>query len=174
MNDDHVWRPLGSLLVAQGLVSEQELEDALAEQAVSGGRLGEVLIELGYATRASIMDALAQQASLLIDIEKGFGSGLREQIGRRSQRATLPPVDEPAEAGPELDDPDPSVDELPSDDLPETLREQAARVAAPPASARALRSAEPVSDSEFLAVVSRAHRYLEDRRASLPELPRVR
>jgi hypothetical protein len=172
MTGGEVWRPLGSLLVAQGIVSEREIEDALAEQAAAGGRLGEILIELGYATRASIMDALAQQASLLLDVERGFGSGLRQQIDRRNQeRSPAPPVEAAAEADPEADDG--AADEPPQRELAEALREQVVVTTAPFAPAVTSPVASDPGDSEFLAIASRAQRYLEDRRASLPELPAV-
>ena len=38
---------LGELLVSRGLVSEQELADALAMQALIGGLLGQLLIRIG-------------------------------------------------------------------------------------------------------------------------------
>ena len=38
---------LGELLVARGLVSERELADALAMQALTGGLLGQLLIRIG-------------------------------------------------------------------------------------------------------------------------------
>ncbi len=37
------WRRLGEVLVGRGLITEQELERALAEQASTGERLGEIL-----------------------------------------------------------------------------------------------------------------------------------
>jgi hypothetical protein len=63
----HLWRPLGSLLVAQGVVTTAEIEHAMAEQRQSGARLGEILIARGYTSRAAIIDALAQQAELLFE-----------------------------------------------------------------------------------------------------------
>ena len=40
------WRPLGRVLVEQGLLSEDELERALEEQALTGRRLGETLVDV--------------------------------------------------------------------------------------------------------------------------------
>jgi hypothetical protein len=65
----NLWLPLGSLLVAQSVVSAEEIEQALAEQRRSGGRLGEILIARGYTSRAAIIDALAQQAELLFELD---------------------------------------------------------------------------------------------------------
>ncbi|MCS7007599.1 MAG: hypothetical protein NZL88_08620, partial [Gaiellaceae bacterium] len=56
---------LGTLLVRAGLVDEEELEQALAEQrASSGKRLGEVLVERGTLTRAQVARAVAEQYEL--------------------------------------------------------------------------------------------------------------
>jgi hypothetical protein len=65
----HLSRPLGSLLVAQGVVSAEALEEALAEQKLSGARVGEILIARCYTSRAAIIDALAQQAELLFELD---------------------------------------------------------------------------------------------------------
>ena len=65
----HLWRPLGSLLVAQGVVSAEQIDEAVAEQRQSGARLGEILIARGYTSRDAIIDALAQQAELLFELD---------------------------------------------------------------------------------------------------------
>ncbi len=54
---------LGRMLVEQGHVSEEQLEQALALQSVSPTpvRLGDVLIELGFVTRQQVKLALAAQ-----------------------------------------------------------------------------------------------------------------
>jgi hypothetical protein len=66
---NHLWRPLGSLLVAQGVVSAEQIDEAMNEQRQSGARLGEILIARGYTSRAAIIDALAQQAELLFELD---------------------------------------------------------------------------------------------------------
>src|SRR5947209_4011260 len=55
------WRPLGELFVENGLLSEEQLEQALAEQAAMGGRLGDKLVELRYVTRHALARLLAEQ-----------------------------------------------------------------------------------------------------------------
>jgi hypothetical protein len=79
------WRPLGRLLVDKGLLSDEELERALEEQEFTGKRLGEILIERGYLTTPTLSNALAEQYGVDLDFERGFGSGLRDEIERRHQ-----------------------------------------------------------------------------------------
>lgn len=79
------WRPLGRLLVDKGLLSDEELECALEEQEFTGKRLGEILTERGYLTTPTLSQALAEQYGVDLDFERGFGSGLREEIERRHQ-----------------------------------------------------------------------------------------
>ena len=55
------WRPLGRLLVAKGLLSEDQLEQALEEQALTGRRLGEILVEFGCVSQSVLSLALAEQ-----------------------------------------------------------------------------------------------------------------
>ena len=79
-------RPLlGQLLVEGGVISGDQLEQALAEQQTSGRLLGEVIVAQGFASRHDIARALAEQAGLDLDQELGFGSGLLEQIQQRRE-----------------------------------------------------------------------------------------
>jgi len=55
------WRELGELLIAEGLLTEEELELALAEQASSGRLLGEILVANGYVSAFSLARLLSQQ-----------------------------------------------------------------------------------------------------------------
>jgi hypothetical protein len=80
------WRPLGRLLVEQGLISEDELERALAEQASTGHPLGETLVELGFVSGPALSRALAAQYGLELITEAGFGTGLWLEIERRHPR----------------------------------------------------------------------------------------
>jgi type IV pilus assembly protein PilB len=52
---------LGALLVASGLVSQEQLNAALARQRDGGGRLGEVLVADGLVSEHDIVSALAGQ-----------------------------------------------------------------------------------------------------------------
>jgi hypothetical protein len=55
------WRPLGALLVEQGLLTGAELELALAEQRRTGRVLGEILVGRGYVSGLALARALADQ-----------------------------------------------------------------------------------------------------------------
>jgi hypothetical protein len=81
------WKPLGELFVGRGLITEAELETALAEQAATGKRLGEILVERGLVSGPDLTDALMDQLGVEISKEEGFGSGLWAEIKRRHRRA---------------------------------------------------------------------------------------
>ena len=55
------WRQLGELLVAEELLTEDELEQALAEQAGSGRLLGQILVNNGYLSAFSLARVLSEQ-----------------------------------------------------------------------------------------------------------------
>lgn len=80
------WRPLGVLLVEQGVISEAELETALADQAANEKPLGEILIAHGFSSRPAIQDALAEQAGVMFEPERGFGTGLRGLLARKHRQ----------------------------------------------------------------------------------------
>lgn len=52
---------LGEELVRAGLVSDEQVEEALRRQATMGMRLGEVLVELGFVTEEDIFPFVAQR-----------------------------------------------------------------------------------------------------------------
>jgi hypothetical protein len=79
------WRPLGRLLVEQGLLTDDELEHALAEQQTTGKRLGETIVALGFVSGPELAAALASQYGIELTVEKGFGTGLRSEIQRRHE-----------------------------------------------------------------------------------------
>ena len=79
-------RLLGLLLIEMGLISEEQLVQALEAQHRTGELLGEVLIGLGFVTRLAIQDALAKQRGVLLEPDPGFGGGLRDELIRRESR----------------------------------------------------------------------------------------
>ncbi|MEO5575614.1 MAG: hypothetical protein ABIR67_00585 [Gaiellaceae bacterium] len=79
------WRPLGRLLVEQGLLTDTELEQALALQQVTGERLGETIVKCGFVSGLQLASALAAQYGIELTTEKGFGTGLRSEIQRRHE-----------------------------------------------------------------------------------------
>jgi hypothetical protein len=80
---ENVWRPLGELLVDKGLVTNEELELALAEQSESGRLLGAILVERGFVSGPALAVALAEQYGVELEAERGFGTGLWAEIDRR-------------------------------------------------------------------------------------------
>jgi len=62
--------PLGTLLVDRGLCSAEAVEQALNQQVRGGGSLGEVLLDAGVVTEDDLLAALADQAGLdVIDLD---------------------------------------------------------------------------------------------------------
>jgi hypothetical protein len=55
------WRPLGALLVEEGLLTGDELEQALAEQQRTGRLLGQIVVEAGCLTPFALTRALTRQ-----------------------------------------------------------------------------------------------------------------
>lgn len=80
---DSIWRPLGELLVEKKLLTEEELEFALTEQAETGRLLGAILVERGYVSGPALAVALAEQYGVELHTERGFGTGLWAEIDRR-------------------------------------------------------------------------------------------
>ena len=109
------WRPLGRLLVEQGLLRADELELALAKQQETGLRLGETIVQCGFVSGPQLANALAAQYGIELTTEKGFGTGLRSEIQRRHEsdrrgivRLAPPPAEEqPATEDTEAVEPDP-------------------------------------------------------------------
>ncbi|HEU0247182.1 MAG TPA: ATPase, T2SS/T4P/T4SS family [Gaiellaceae bacterium] len=81
--------PLGALLVREGLVSEDELDAALAQQRLSTSwRLGEILVNRGVVTPAGIARVIAEQYELpFVDLANAYvdpavASRLRREVAR--------------------------------------------------------------------------------------------
>lgn len=55
---------LGDLLIEHNLISQAQLEQALAEQKSSGQKLGRVLIDDGYVTEDQILETLSKQLKI--------------------------------------------------------------------------------------------------------------
>lgn len=62
---------LGEMLVAGGLIKEEQLKRALEEQRKRGGKVGELLVELGFISEHNIATFLGKQLQIpYIEIEK--------------------------------------------------------------------------------------------------------
>jgi DNA repair exonuclease SbcCD ATPase subunit len=93
------WRPLGALLVEKGLLTSEELEDALAAQQTTGKRLGQILVDRGHVSGPALTNALAEQYGIELKTEEGFGTGLRAEIERRHSTRRPPVAPEEAAVG---------------------------------------------------------------------------
>jgi type IV pilus assembly protein PilB len=83
--------PLGALLIEEGLLTEAQLDAALAEQASGGKPLGRLLIEQGTISEAELVRTLARQVGLeFVDlservIDASVASLVSESLARRYQ-----------------------------------------------------------------------------------------
>ncbi len=86
---------LGDLLVEKGLISDEQLQQALSEQKKLGRKLGGTLVELGMIDETSLLNLLASQLNIpLIDINNYNYSNeaakmLPESIARRYRALVL-------------------------------------------------------------------------------------
>jgi hypothetical protein len=65
------WRQLGELLAAEGLLTEDELEQALAEQARTGRLLGQILVANSYLSAFSLARVLSEQHGVELSPKEG-------------------------------------------------------------------------------------------------------
>ncbi len=56
-----ITKRLGEILLERGLITQRQLEQALAQQKTAGGLLGHVLVTLGFVTEEEIALALTTQ-----------------------------------------------------------------------------------------------------------------
>jgi general secretion pathway protein E/type IV pilus assembly protein PilB len=60
---------IGSILLERGLISDEQLSEAIAEQKRSGERLDMVLVRLGFVNSGEVLEAIGQQFSMpIIDL----------------------------------------------------------------------------------------------------------
>jgi hypothetical protein len=89
---------LGELLVAQGVLSDTELEAALAEQRRTGEPLGEILLERGVLSRPLLSDFLRHQQTWKplgqLLLERGLLTSGQLTEALRQQRLTGRPLGE--------------------------------------------------------------------------------
>lgn len=53
-------RPLGQILIAEGILSEDQLRIALLEQMKSNQPIGKLLVSLGFVSEATLREALSE------------------------------------------------------------------------------------------------------------------
>ena len=73
---------LGDLMVAENIITEPQLMDALKAQKSSGKKLGGALIDLGYLTEVELLTFLAQQLNVeFVDIsQRKIGPKIAQQL----------------------------------------------------------------------------------------------
>ena len=74
-------RQLGKLLVEQGVLTDAQLQLALAEQEASGAPLGEILVRLGFTVGPTVGNALAEQHGGPLRTEYGLALGPAQGVG---------------------------------------------------------------------------------------------
>src|SRR3954447_3598303 len=75
---------IGRILIAAGLLSEEQLAQALEEQEQTGRRLGEIIVQRGFISGPELANALAEQHGGVLKTEYGFASGLGGVVARRA------------------------------------------------------------------------------------------
>jgi type IV pilus assembly protein PilB len=85
----HSGTPLGELLVNRGLVTEEQLKEALVSQTGSGKRLGVILVELDLLSERALVEVLAEQLHLEVvdlrnaEIDQSLVDKIPEEDARR-------------------------------------------------------------------------------------------
>jgi type IV pilus assembly protein PilB len=85
----HPWPALGALLLRDGSLTVEQLEQALVDKKASDKRLGEILVDRGYVTPTQVSRVLAEQHELpFVDlvrepIDLGAAGLLSESLARR-------------------------------------------------------------------------------------------
>jgi len=74
------WRPLGTLLVDKGFITDVQLKQALALQRDEGGFLGEILVDNGWLAASDLVLALAAQLGLDFDVKRSASLPGRVEI----------------------------------------------------------------------------------------------
>lgn len=96
---------LGDLLITQGLLTTEQLKQALDEQKISGRKLGRVFVDSGYVTEEQISKALARQLqAVFVDLKVSppkpeFVKLLPESQARRFRALVLDDVNSRVRVG---------------------------------------------------------------------------
>jgi hypothetical protein len=82
---------LGDIIVERGIVTVEQLEEALKVQRDTGGKLGEVLVELGFITRVALAGVISEQWDALRVTASGQKKA--ETSARRAARTDVSVVE---------------------------------------------------------------------------------
>ena len=88
---------LGEILVGDGLITQADLDRALAEQRQSGKLLGRVLLDLGLVAQSDLLTALAKQQGIIVTPE---APNAVERARREREAPTVHPVTDEATSPP--------------------------------------------------------------------------
>jgi len=74
---------LGEILIREGLITEDQLNQAIEAQKDQKGRLGEILIKLGLVNEEDIASAIGKQLNIPYssDIKKDAYTSCRSRLG---------------------------------------------------------------------------------------------
>lgn len=93
-------RGLGSILIARGLLTADQLRAAFEQQSISGQRLGEIVVEEGWVAPLDLALALSEQHNLpFIDVldaevEQEVAAALPEHLAHRYRALPIRQLDE--------------------------------------------------------------------------------
>src|SRR5919204_5040581 len=87
-------QPLGVLLVGNGLLTQEQLSAALAEQQQTGRPLGEIVVARGWVSGPLVAQALATQRGGLTKTEYGYATGFpsADEAATPADPVAPPPV----------------------------------------------------------------------------------
>ncbi len=94
-------RPLGQILIAQGIISEDQLRIALLEQMKSNQPVGKLLVSLGFVSETTLREALSESlGKLSIDLSRAVidPSALKLVPRELAKRHHILPLDFDAES----------------------------------------------------------------------------
>ncbi|HWH06556.1 MAG TPA: hypothetical protein VNT23_08975 [Gaiellaceae bacterium] len=113
-------RTLGQIMLDEGMLRQDQLDVALAQQRESDRPLGEVLVGLGFVSPGAVANVLAEQHGGLLKTEYGLSTGLHGSASPAPAAAKREPTPQPAPAPtPDPAPPEPAV----ADDLLERWRD---------------------------------------------------
>jgi hypothetical protein len=84
---------LGEVLVAHGVITPDQLEQALEEQQRTGKPLGNVVVDRGFAPGPIVAQALATQRGTMVKTEYGFATGFQAVQRREPEPVDVDPRD---------------------------------------------------------------------------------
>ncbi len=88
-------RRLGEVLIDLGVLSPQQLENALVTQKIRGGRIGEVLLDLGMIGPIDLVRSLAEQFGLEfvdldhVEIDRALAQRIPQPLARRHRAVPI-------------------------------------------------------------------------------------